>query len=81
MFSHALTSGVVVDRDDFCTVVPCKVSNGEQDKLDRVFLREVLYAALTSMQNGKSPGMDGVPCELFKAMWYTIGDEWIRLFH
>ena len=58
----------MVARYACCRVVSYKVSSGDQDKLDRDFLRKELYVALTSMQNGMSLGMDGLPCEFYKAM-------------
>jgi hypothetical protein len=33
------------------------------------------FFALNSMKNDKSMCIDGLPCEFFKAMWDTIGDE------
>jgi len=31
------------------------------------------------MNNGKSLGMDGLPCELDKVIWNMIGDEFCHL--
>ena len=49
-------------------VVPSNISIGDQDNLDGDFMKEEFFAALSSMQNGKSPGIDGLPCEFYKAM-------------
>ena len=49
-------------------MVPSNISTGDQDNLDGDFMKEELFAALCSMQNGKSPGIDGLPCEFYKAM-------------
>lgn len=56
-------------------VIPHQVSVGDRDRLDSDFTKDELFAALCSMQNGKSPGMDGLPCEFYKAMWDTVGDD------
>lgn len=60
-------------------MVPCKVSCGDRDRLDREFSKEELFAASSSMQNGKSRGMDGLPCEFYKVMWDTTGDDFCSL--
>lgn len=72
---YALTNVVMATRDACCRVVPCKVSSGDRDWLDRDFFREEIYATLTSMQNGKLLGMNGLPCKFYMAMWYTIGHD------
>jgi hypothetical protein len=56
---------VVASRDGCCRVVHRKVSSGDRERLDKYFLREELYVALTSTHNGKS-GMDGLSCEFYK---------------
>jgi hypothetical protein len=47
--------------------------------LDRYFSKEEVFVALSSMKNGKSPGMDCLPCEFYKATWDTIGDGFYYL--
>lgn len=47
----------------------------DRDRLDVVLSKVELFEALTSMKNGKSPGIYGLPCELFKAMCNTIGEH------
>ena len=49
-------------------VVPNNISTSDQDNLDEDFMKEAFFAALSSMQNGKSPRIDGLPCEFYKAM-------------
>ena len=43
--------------------------------LNSDFLSEELHVALVSMQDGMSLGMDGLPCEFYKVMWDTFGDD------
>jgi len=56
------TDGVLAARDACCRVVPRKVSSGYRDRSDRYFSGDELFVALSSMQNGKSPGLYGLPC-------------------
>ena len=49
-------------------MVPNNISTGDQDNLDGDFMKEEFFATLSSMQNGKSPGIDGFPCEFYKEM-------------
>ena len=50
----------------YLRVVPNNISTGDQYKLDKDFMKEELFVDLSSMQNGKSPGIDGLPCEFYK---------------
>ena len=36
---------------------------------------EELHKALTSMQGGKSPGIDGLPKEFYVAFWQLVGKD------
>jgi hypothetical protein len=76
---YTLPDEVVATRDAYCNVVSCKVSCRDRDRLDRDFSREELYVALSSMHNSKSSVLDGLPCEFFKAMRDTIGDDLFSL--
>jgi hypothetical protein len=69
---YDLIDGVVVAWDACYRVVPCKVSSGDWDQLDRDFLRDELFTGLSTMQNGKSLRHDGLPCEFYKAMWDSM---------
>lgn len=70
---------MVAARDACCRVVPRKVSVGDRDRLDRVFTKDELYATLSSMQNGKSPGLYGLPCEFYKSLWDAIGEDFCSM--
>ena len=43
-------------------VVPNNISTSDQDNLDGDFMKEEFFAAVSSMQNGNSLGIDGLPC-------------------
>jgi hypothetical protein len=76
---YALTNGVVVTRDACCMIFPHKVLNGDRNTLDKYFLREELHVSLTHMQNGNSLGIDGLPCEFYKAIKETINGDFYCL--
>ena len=63
----------MIIRNSFYKVIPHKVSIGDQDRLDNDFSKEELFSTLCSMQNGKSPSMNGFPCEFYKVMWDIVG--------
>ena len=65
--------------DQQCMHNSTKVSSTDWDRLNKDFSREELCVALTSIQNGKSPSMDGLPYEFYNIMWDTIGDDFCCL--
>ena len=46
-----------------------KLSDHQATKLDLDLTIEELGKSLKKMKNGKSPGIDGFPCEFFKVFW------------
>lgn len=66
-------------RKSCYNVIPRKVARGDREKLETNFTKEELFKALNSMQNGKASGIDGLPCEFYKAMWDSIGDDFCCL--
>ncbi len=40
-----------------------------------------LYIALMSMENGKSPGIDGLPIEFNKHFWPILGEDLLAVFN
>ena len=43
------------------------------------FIVEELHDTLCHIKNGKVLGLDGLYMELYKAMWETIGDDYMRM--
>jgi len=69
-----------VDASNACfRVIPLKVSSGDQVRLDTDFSKEDFFASLSSKKNGKSLGLDGLPCVFYKAMWDVIEDDFCSL--
>lgn len=38
-----------------------------------------LHTALMSFQNGRTPGMDGLPVEFYKAFWSVMGEALLEV--
>ena len=58
-------------------MIPHKISIGDQNMLDNDFSMEELFSTLCSMQNGKSPSMNGLPYEFYKVMWDIVGYDFV----
>ncbi|KAI3359178.1 hypothetical protein L3Q82_002606 [Scortum barcoo] len=39
-----------------------------------------LHVALTSLANGKAPGIDGIPVDFYKAFWMVVGEDMLEVF-
>lgn len=50
-----------------------KFQLAETDFLEDPLTLEELKIAVKSLQKGKSPGSDGIPLELYLALWDTLG--------
>lgn len=66
---------MVATRNACHKVVQNKVSVVDCDRLDWDFTKDELFVALSSMNNGKSPGLDAISCEFHKVMKDIIGDD------
>ena len=51
-----------------------QLGDEEAELLERTVTEAELHSALASMKNGSSPGMDGIPVEIYKVMWCNIKD-------
>lgn len=51
------------------------------DMLDKPLALEELQAAVGGMQNGRTPGIDGLPVEFYKAFWSVIGQDLLGMLN
>ncbi|KAK3519486.1 hypothetical protein QTP70_031702 [Hemibagrus guttatus] len=65
-------------EEDFVRNLP-KITEESARELDRELTLEELEVALNSMQNGHSPGIDGLLVEFFKAFWSVIGQDLLEV--
>ena len=57
-----------------------KLSPASQDKLVKdLSFEEVEYIIKHECENNKSPGLDGIPYEFYKATWDIIGDDFVKV--
>ena len=47
----------------------------QQKKLDGSLSLKDLHAALMGMENGRAPGIDGLPVEFYKYVWSEVGKD------
>lgn len=52
-----------------------KMSNKANLTLSKSIGLEELFKALQGMDNGKVPGLDGIPVEFYKSFWSVIGED------
>ncbi len=52
-----------------------KISESANAILSKDITLNELYDALQSTQNGKVPGIDGIPFEFYKAYWGIVGEN------
>lgn len=63
---------VVVARNDCYRVVPHKDSIVDHDSLEKDFTNGEVFIDSNYLQNGKSPRVNGVPYDFYKAMWDIV---------
>ncbi len=54
-----------------------KLSKEEADSLDSEITLEELHNAVLGSHKGKSPGIDGIPVDLYLVLWDLIGHIWL----
>uniref|UniRef100_A0A3Q2ZXK0 Reverse transcriptase domain-containing protein n=1 Tax=Kryptolebias marmoratus TaxID=37003 RepID=A0A3Q2ZXK0_KRYMA len=64
---------------EFCQELP-QVSERTNTELERPLGLQELHAALLGMQGQKSPGVDGLTVEFFRAYWDFLGGDLLDVF-
>uniref|UniRef100_A0A3Q3B436 Reverse transcriptase domain-containing protein n=1 Tax=Kryptolebias marmoratus TaxID=37003 RepID=A0A3Q3B436_KRYMA len=65
---------------EFCHELP-QVSEETNSELERPLGLQELHTALLGMQGQKSPGIDGLTVEFFKAYWDILGKDLLDVFN
>ncbi|KAJ8352435.1 hypothetical protein SKAU_G00239110 [Synaphobranchus kaupii] len=58
-----------------------KVKSGKQEALGKDIVREEVREAVFALQNGKTPGRDGIPKELYAAFWEIMGEDLVEVLN
>lgn len=77
--ANPLTKMIVAAINAHYRVMQQKVSILDHDRLEKKFTKDEHFPSLSSMKNSKSLGFDRVSCDLYKAMWDIVGDDFSHL--
>ncbi len=69
------------DRSFLISSISKFLSDDEKEGLESELDVESCFAALKSMQNGKSPGSDGLPAEFYHCFWSTLGQDLVEVLN
>ncbi len=58
-----------------------RISQIDKESLEAPLSLEELHVSLKSLQKGKSPGLDGLPPELYLEIWDLVGILMLNSFH
>ena len=58
-----------------------EMPQGEAGKMDGMIDTKETATALRLMDNGKTPGLDGLPAELYKMYWKVIGSDLVDAYN
>ena len=58
-----------------------KIANGDNKKLTQQITFAELKTAIFQLENGKSPGIDGIPIEFYKSYYEYIKNDLLQLYN
>ncbi len=58
-----------------------QISHIDKESLEAPLSLEELHVSLKSLQKGKSPGLDGIPPELYLEIWHLVGIPMLNSFN
>ncbi|KAI4874448.1 hypothetical protein NFI96_005558 [Prochilodus magdalenae] len=67
-------SGAPELEESFLHKLP-KLTWRSAEMLDRALSLDELYTALQGMENGRAPGINGLPVEFYKSFWSVLGQD------
>ncbi|KAK3575409.1 hypothetical protein QTP86_026245, partial [Hemibagrus guttatus] len=73
-------SGAQIVEESFLKDLP-KLLEQAARELDRDLTLAELHKALQGMENGRGPGIDGLPVEFYKAFWAVIGQDVLEVLN
>ncbi|KAK3527725.1 hypothetical protein QTP86_001577, partial [Hemibagrus guttatus] len=73
-------SGAQIVEESFLKDLP-KLSEQVARELDRELTLAELHKALQGMENGRAPGIDGLPVEFYKAFWAVMGQDVLEVLN
>lgn len=79
LFKSAFTEQPMLS-DTFLNGLP-KLRKKSAELLDKPLALEELQAAVGGMQNGRTPGIDGLPVEFYKVFWTVIGQDLLDMLN
>ena len=68
-------------QETFLEPIKQKVTNEENKKLTQTITLTELKTAIFQMENGKSPGIDGLPIESYKSFYELFKNDLLQLYN
>eukprot|EP00061_Rhincodon_typus_P002029 g16408.t1 len=56
------------------------LDNSTRERLDQPFPLDELANALKSLEKNKTPGSEGLPAELYSALWELISQDMLQVY-
>ena len=68
-------------QDTLLQKISKRLSETEKNICEHPLTLEEINTALKTMVNGKSPGIDGLPCEFYKLFWKSLGKHFLNVIN